>query len=292
MRTVRLTGGKGAGTGSEGGDKLKAGLAQRLREQAPDPTPAAKLRALPKRVPVQLPVLSTPTASLSAADQSLLHALDAIDRAAAKPPSAITDFAAEPASGAAHKERPPGEPPPEVMRLPAAWYAEPEPERPSPWAAEIKAGLIGLGVGLGLVVPMGLFFGGWLGPERQPPPRTAAPERVTEIAPVRAQPAAAQQIQQASLKTEIEADPDVILAEARRAMTVGEIETARLLLAHPVSVGQGEAMLLLGETFDPNVLAALGTRGVVADVSKARTLYDEAARRGVAVAKVRLRGLN
>ena len=45
------------------------------------------------------------------------------------------------------------------------------------------------------------------------------------------------------------------------------------------------------ETYDPNMLAAWGTRGAVADVAKARALYAKALNQGVGKAMMRLEGL-
>ncbi len=47
----------------------------------------------------------------------------------------------------------------------------------------------------------------------------------------------------------------------------------------------------LAETYDPNMLAAWGTRGVAADVAKARALYRKALSLGAERAQVRLDAL-
>ena len=232
-------------------------------------------------------------------DRGLLAALAAIETAAARPHIRAAD------------QYDHDEPTHEVLRLPAAWYAGagPVPASTKAWSAEVKAGVFGLGAGLCLVVPFVLFLGGWFGASAPSAlmPSAATAQKITPVAAslispevrplvqvqaVRTQPISDQVAPAALTSVKIVADPDVILAEVRRSMTAGDIETARLLLAHPVSTGQGEAILLLGETFDPNVLAALGTRGVVADVGRARALYEEAGKRGAATAAMRLKGLN
>ena len=230
-------------------------------------------------------------------DRGLLAALAAIETAAARPPARAADRYDH------------DEPTHEVLRLPAAWYAGPLPAPTKAWSAEVKAGVFGLGAGLCLVVPFVLFLGGWFGGTTSSAlaPSAATTQKITPVAAslvspearplvqvqaVRTQPISDQVAPAALTSVKIVADPDVILAEVRRSMTAGDIETARLLLAHPVSTGQGEAILLLGETFDPNVLAALGTRGVAADVGRARALYEEAGKRGAATAAMRLKGLN
>ena len=50
-------------------------------------------------------------------------------------------------------------------------------------------------------------------------------------------------------------------------------------------------MFALAETYDPNMLAAWGTRGVAADVAKARALYRKALSLGAERAQVRLDAL-
>ena len=47
----------------------------------------------------------------------------------------------------------------------------------------------------------------------------------------------------------------------------------------------------LAETYDPNMLAAWGTRGIAADVTKAKSLYFKARDLGVSRAQVRLEQL-
>jgi hypothetical protein len=288
------------------------------------PTPPLHLSANPL-----MPRSATHPAVLGSAhtvspdtDRGLLAALAAIETAASRPAARAADPYDHDAhaddthtyEAAAHDERTH-----EVLRLPATWYAGPVAAPVQTWSAEVKAGAFGLGAGLCLVVPVVLFLGGWFGattpsaltqaaltvrntaplaaslvsPGDTPPfEKQAGEKQAVQIQAVRAQ-LISDQAAPATLKSvRIVAEPDVILAEVRRSMTAGDIETARLLLAHPVSTGQGEAILLLGETFDPNVLAALGTRGVAADVSRARLLYEEADKRGAASAAMRLRGLN
>jgi TPR repeat protein len=50
-------------------------------------------------------------------------------------------------------------------------------------------------------------------------------------------------------------------------------------------------LFALAETYDPNMLAAWGTRGVTADVARARALYQKALGLGVASAQNRLDAL-
>jgi hypothetical protein len=295
-----------------------------LREQVPPVAPVQKRELYPLSSadgPAPLPFpLPLPTRDAVDGDSGLLAALAVLEHAVANSPAL-----GAPTLGAT-PQRENSNPGPvrdarrgnDVARLPATWYAEPKPEPERRWSAEVKAGVIGLGIGLSLVLPMGLYASGWLGARAvgvsavsvAPTEGTLATgslvssfvdttrsEAVVSVktVPVLAHAAAVSTpltVEPATRSTRIVAEPSVLIAEARRAMTTGDIETARLLLAHPAARGEGEAMLLLGETFDPNVLAALGTRGVVADVARARSLYQDASRTGLLAAATRLRGLN
>ena len=66
---------------------------------------------------------------------------------------------------------------------------------------------------------------------------------------------------------------------------------AREVLGAAEEASQGPASFALAETYDPNMLAAWGSRGVAADVAKARALYRKALNLGVAHAQVRLEAL-
>ena len=63
------------------------------------------------------------------------------------------------------------------------------------------------------------------------------------------------------------------------------------MLADADDGGQGAVSFALAETYDPNMLAAWGTRGVAADAAKARALYQKAFGLGVARAQNRLDAL-
>ena len=63
------------------------------------------------------------------------------------------------------------------------------------------------------------------------------------------------------------------------------------MLAGADDGAQGSISFALAETYDPNMLAAWGTRGVAADAAKARTLYRKAFGLGVARAQNRLDAL-
>ena len=84
---------------------------------------------------------------------------------------------------------------------------------------------------------------------------------------------------------------DEVLAQAARRIEGGDIAGARELLSGAEVQSVGQASFALAETYDPNMLAAWGTRGAVADVARARALYAKALNLGVGKAMVRLEGL-
>ena len=81
---------------------------------------------------------------------------------------------------------------------------------------------------------------------------------------------------------------DGLLAQAAQRIDSGDITGAREMLAGADNGGQGAVSFALAETYDPNMLAAWGTRGVAADAAKARELYEKAFDLGVAQAQKRL----
>ena len=84
---------------------------------------------------------------------------------------------------------------------------------------------------------------------------------------------------------------DGLLAQAAQRIDSGDITGAREMLDGADDGGQGAVSFALAETYDPNMLAAWGTRGVAADAAKARELYQKAFDLGVAQAQKRLDAL-
>ena len=84
---------------------------------------------------------------------------------------------------------------------------------------------------------------------------------------------------------------DGLLAQAAQRIESGDVAGAREMLAGADDGGQGAVSFALAETYDPNMLAAWGTRGVAADAAKARALYQKAFGLGVARAQNRLDAL-
>lgn len=82
-----------------------------------------------------------------------------------------------------------------------------------------------------------------------------------------------------------------LLARAKQRVDSGDVAGARELLSGADEGAQGAAVFALAETYDPNMLAAWGTRGMAADVAKARALYRKALGLGAERAQVRLDAL-
>jgi hypothetical protein len=81
------------------------------------------------------------------------------------------------------------------------------------------------------------------------------------------------------------------LVEAKALAAGGDIEAARTLLKPLAADNNPAALLMLAETFDPNMLAAWSARGTAADPDLARTLYKRALAQGEIKARQRLEGL-
>jgi hypothetical protein len=78
---------------------------------------------------------------------------------------------------------------------------------------------------------------------------------------------------------------------ARGLIRSGDILGARRILGRPELGQSGQALFMLAETYDPNVLAALGAMDVHAETSMARRYYEAALSEGVAAASPRLEAL-
>ena len=84
---------------------------------------------------------------------------------------------------------------------------------------------------------------------------------------------------------------DDLLAQASRRVESGDVTGAREVLSAAEDGSQGSVSFALAETYDPNMLAAWGSRGIGADVAKAKSLYRKALNLGVANAQSRLEAL-
>lgn len=113
------------------------------------------------------------------------------------------------------------------------------------------------------------------------PPVAPLPETATLVTPPPVVPAP------------VEVDPRGPLIETARALIdQGRLLEARRALTDPRLERMAEAQFLLAETYDPNVLAALGTSGVQADVATAERHYRVARELGSPLAIQRLRALD
>jgi hypothetical protein len=81
------------------------------------------------------------------------------------------------------------------------------------------------------------------------------------------------------------------LAEARQRIESGDVSGARDILSAAEGNAPGPISFALAETYDPNMLAAWGTRGAIADVARAKALYHKSLVFGMARAQARLEAL-
>jgi hypothetical protein len=216
----------------------------------------------------------------------------------------------------------------EPMPIPSTWR-EPAPNTDDKWfRQQMGAAALGLVAGLFIVVPAVLWLSGHLGGPQKNKVSTAAtrttaaasdaatPEVKTvkvQVRPIeRAETAAAYVTGSVEPRRPVElvkppepavapashkaAEPatsqgDELLNQAKRRLDNGDVTGARELLATIDTSAQGPASFVLAETYDPNMLAAWGTRGVSADVVRARALYQKALTLGVTRAQARIDAL-
>jgi hypothetical protein len=119
--------------------------------------------------------------------------------------------------------------------------------------------------------------------------KRAAEARAAEAraAEVRLAEAKAAEMKRAEARAQLES----LLVQARRRASGGDVPGAREMLAAADDGEKGPLSFALAETYDPNMLAAWGARGVVADVARATALYRKALSLGVAQAQNRLEAL-
>jgi hypothetical protein len=130
------------------------------------------------------------------------------------------------------------------------------------------------------------------GPDSEVQPVKGNIEQASPPTPVEAKsPPVAPTIAAAQLIDPDQARIEGVLAQAGQRIESGDVGGAREMLAGVDGGGEGRVSFALAETYDPNMLAAWGTRGVAADADKARTLYQKAFHLGVARAQNRLEAL-
>jgi hypothetical protein len=127
------------------------------------------------------------------------------------------------------------------------------------------------------------YVTGSIEPRAAPPESSQAPEQSSASA-LAAKMADAQ-------AAEARARVDDMLAQASRRVENGDVTGAREMLAAAEEGSQGPVAFALAETYDPNMLAAWGSRGVAADVAKAKALYRKALNLGVVNAQNRIDAL-
>ena len=174
----------------------------------------------------------------------------------------------------------------------------------------VGMGLVGFVGGLVVVVPVVLWLkAGPVGATAgltSPSPKgvanaveaSAAPKPVLIKAPVRADREAVSDVPAAERapgrdlpvrKPAMEAH--AALEGVRGLIRAGDIVGARTRLSRPELASTPEGAFMLAETYDPNVLAALGIAGVAAETDTARRHYETALEMGVAAAGKRLEAL-
>lgn len=84
---------------------------------------------------------------------------------------------------------------------------------------------------------------------------------------------------------------DRLTIRADELLRKGDVSGARLLLERALDAGNARAAFLMGETFDPNVLAKLRVLGIRGDASKAREFYAQALALGMTEAQARMEAL-
>ena len=98
------------------------------------------------------------------------------------------------------------------------------------------------------------------------------------------------QIPPASKATRV-LDPEeikLLMKQGQQFIAAGDVVTARNVFQRAAEVGDADAVVALGGTYDPIAFAKLGVAGLRADVEKARTWYQKAESLGSAEATRRL----
>jgi hypothetical protein len=153
------------------------------------------------------------------------------------------------------------------------------------WAREALATRVGYGLGGRIDAPGHLpAASAYSEPAQNPLEKSAEPRPPKKVKEqdrhANPEPAAARQAQHNDL-----------IAQASRRVENGDVAGAREMLAAAEDGSQPLVAFALAETYDPNMLAAWGTRGVIGDIVRARTLYRKALNLGVASAYARLEAL-
>jgi TPR repeat protein len=84
---------------------------------------------------------------------------------------------------------------------------------------------------------------------------------------------------------------DALLSRSSGFLKTGDFAAARILLRRAAESGSADAALMLGKTFDPIYLNALGAMGIQPDIAQARHWYQQAVELGSDAAAQRLANL-
>ncbi len=202
----------------------------------------------------------------------------------------------------------------EPMPIPSTWRQPAAHDEDRPFAKQLGAAAMGLAAGLVVVVPAVLWMTGIIGPgktkgdiagadvktvkvrplDRPAETATYNPGDATLNSPSSAEPATPQALTTASMTKAPILDPaqhvEHLLVQARQRIDSGDVMAAREILAGE-SAPSAPLLFALAETYDPNMLAAWGSRGISADVQRARALYAKALEQGFGRALPRLDAL-
>ena len=201
----------------------------------------------------------------------------------------------------------------------STWRSSPVPGQEDRWIGQnVRAAALGMLAGVAVVSAAILSLGGWLDrlhepdarlpsplpvernaeppaqPQSETPPAlpstTEQPPGLSET-PTRTEPAASESAPAENAPAAVEPSPQAVVQEAARHIGIGDVTGARGLLAGAGTDPDGLLPYTLAETYDPNMLAAWGVRGVTPDIAKAKELYEEALRLGNEQARQRLEAL-
>jgi hypothetical protein len=186
-------------------------------------------------------------------------------------------------------------------------------EEQSGWVRQrVYAGGLGLIIGLALIAAGLLWLAGQVGSSRKSEVHEAAPideepanlgeganwssVAKPELAPredlISPSPSEASGVlDRPATAATLRASSEPLVQEARQRIERGDVAGARDLLANADTDRSGVVLFTLAETYDPNMLAAWGMRGISPDIDKAKGLYSAALSLGYAAARQRLDAL-
>ena len=200
----------------------------------------------------------------------------------------------------------------EPMPSPPAWHA-PASDGQNGWVRQkVYAAGFGLIIGLALIAAGLVWLAGWVGSSprsevNQTGPIDEKPANLEEVAKwsavakpqlaprgdlISPGPSEARgELDRPATATTLRSAPEPLVQEAQQRIERGDVAGARALLANADTDPSGLVLFTWAETYDPNVLAAWGMRGITPDIEKAKGLYAAALAQGYAAARQRLESL-